>query len=67
MFELSEVLHDMVKLLLVKVRPVELGAFSCKAPEFVCSHRIVRAEFPEISNESKEGGDAFHCCRWLYL
>ena len=67
MLEFGQVLYDMVELLLVKVRPVELGALSCKAPEFVCSHRVVGAEFPEISNESKEGVDAFHCCWWLYL
>ena len=67
MLEFGQVLYDVVKLLLVEVRPVELGAFGCKAPEFVCGHRIVGAELPEVSNEPKEGADAFCRCQRLYL
>ena len=66
-FKFSQVLYDMVKLLLVKVRPVELGAFVCQAPEFVCGHRVVGAELPEVSDEPKKGADAFCGCRRLYL
>ena len=57
----------MVELLLVKVRPMKLCAFGCKASELVCGHSIVGAEFPEVSDEPEEGTDAF-CRRWrLYL
>ena len=67
MLELGEVLYHMVKLLLVKVRPMKLGAFVCQAPKFVCGHRIVGAKLPEVSNESKEGVDTFCGCRRLNL
>ena len=43
MLELSQVLYHVVELLLVEVCPVELGAFVCQAPEFVCGYCIVRA------------------------
>ena len=54
MFKFSEVLYDMVELLLVKVRPMKLCAFGCKASEFVCGHSVVGAEFPKISDEPEE-------------
>ena len=54
MFKFSEVLYDMVKLLLVKVRPMKLCAFGCKASEFVPGHSVVGTEFPKISDESEE-------------
>ena len=46
MFELSQVLYDVVELLLMEVRPMELGALGREPSELVCSHSVVGAEFP---------------------
>ena len=51
MFELSQVLYDLVELLLIEVRPMELGALGREPSEFVCSHSVVGAEFPQISDK----------------
>ena len=51
MFELSQVLYDVVELLLMEVRPMELCALGREPSEFVCSHSVVGAEFPQISDE----------------
>ena len=52
MFKLSQVLYDVVELLLVEVRPMELCALGREPSKFVCSHSVIGAEFSQVSDES---------------
>ena len=46
MLELCQVLYDVVELLLVQVRPMELCALGRESSKFVCSHSVIRAKLP---------------------
>ena len=62
----SEVLDNVLELTLVMLRPNELHAFVCQAPELVSSHRVVRTKLAQIRYEAQEGSYTFNGCWRLY-
>ena len=52
MLELCQVLYNVVELLLVQVRPMELCALGRESSKFVCSHSVIRAKLLQVSDES---------------